>query len=212
MYSPELFHLLAQLSALKSNKQSGKMPQFRQGVRNGLVQKKAVWMKTRFLQKRFVKPQHSVAMYNNFFTYFFLHFFKLPAIILAKSLYKVVVSNELFKYEHQVLLYRTQFLRWYRWSFDFLFLSNFALTFSNMNFILPFYLMHIVKKYRQFKYAELFFNILRKLYFYKRNIRAIKVLITGPYNRHGRTRSRIFKIGDLALSQTQSCVMYDAIQ
>lgn len=159
-----------------------------------------------------VRPQHSVTMWNQFFTYFFLHFFKLQAVVLAKSLYKAVTANALFKHEHQVLLYRTRFLKWHRWAFDFLFLANFALTFSNMNFVLPFYLTHVVKKYNQFKHAEFFFNILRKLYFYKRNIRAIKVLINGPYNRHGRTHFRVFKIGDLALSQSQSCVMYDAIQ
>jgi aromatic ring-opening dioxygenase LigB subunit len=57
------------------------------------------------------RPQHSVTMCNNFFTYFFLHFFKQQAVVLAKSLYKTVTSNALFKHEHQVLLYRTRFLK-----------------------------------------------------------------------------------------------------
>ena len=136
----------------------------------------------------------------------------MQSVILAKSLYKVITANPHFKVEHQKLLYRTRYLRRYRWSFDFLFLINYALTFSNMNFVLPFYITHVVRKYTQFKYAAIFFNVLRKLYFLKRNIRAIKVLVNGPYNRHGRTHFRILKIGELALSQSQSCVLYDAIQ
>lgn len=222
MYSPELFVLLHQLKILKpwriqhrtwtvkKLKPKRKIMLFKSYLKSKRLKHKRVPL--RLITYTTTRPQQSILMCNNFFTYFFLHFFKQQSIILAKSIYKVMTANALFKYEHQVVLYRTRFLKWQRWSFDFLFLVNYALTFSNINFVLPFYLSHVVKKYEQFKHAELFFNILRKLYFYKRNIRSIKVLINGPYNRHGRTHARILKIGDLALSQSQSCVMYDAIQ
>lgn len=218
MYSPELFVLL---NGLQNPKVGGVKRRTLKMSKQVIAKKGAITGLKRFGWRRAYvravvhttsRPQHSVTMCNHIFTYFFLHFFQQQAVVLSKSLYKAVTANALFKYEHQALIYRTRFLKWHRWSFDFLFLANYALTFANMNFVLPFYLTHVVKKYRQFKYAELFFNILRKLYFYKRNIRAIKVLINGPYNRHGRTHFRVFKIGDLALSQSQSCVMYDAIQ
>lgn len=224
MYSPELFTLFRQLTDKSSKPIKGQ----RWGLKNKLIPtraaptvKKAPFIKKGRFARSYLKtapkfvtkrPQHSINLCTHLVTYFFLHFFRMQVNVLAKSLYKAVTSNALFKHEHQVLLYRTRFLKWYRWSFDFLFLANYALTFSNMNFLFPFYLTHIVKKYKQFPYAELFFNILRKLYFYKRNVRAIKVLINGPYNRHGRTHFRVLKIGDLALSQSQSCVMYDVIQ
>lgn len=219
MYSPELFTLFTELKPTKHQKIKSKKKAVKKVSKTRIVKAsfKAKRVGLRGPYPTLVtfstrRPQHSINMCNNFFTYFFLHFFKLQAIVLAKSLYKAVTANALFKYEHQVILYRTRFLKWYKWSFDFLFLANYSLTFSNLGFLLPFYLTHVVRKYKQFKYAELFFNILRKLYFYKRNIRAIKVLINGPYNRHGRTHFRVLKIGDLALSQSQSCVMYDAIQ
>lgn len=224
MHSPELFNLFLQLQKAQQGNKARAVVMSKNGrksalkafstvsFRKGSRIKPSPLKQLRANTVMTARPQSSVTMYNQFFTYFFLHFFKMQAIILAKSLYKAVTANALFKHEHQVLLYRTRFLKWHKWSFDFLFLANYALTFSNMNFVLPFYLTHVVRKYKQFKYAELFFNILRKLYFYKRNIRAIKVLINGPYNRHGRTHFRILRIGDLALSQSQSCVMYDAIQ
>jgi len=62
-------------------------------------------------QVSYKRPQHSVIMCNQFFTYFFLHFFKMQAVVLAKSLYKAVTANALFKHEHKVLLYRNRFLK-----------------------------------------------------------------------------------------------------
>ncbi len=157
-------------------------------------------------------PQSTLAVYNHFFTYFFLHFFKLQTQVLSQSIYKAVMVNALFQEEHLQILKRTKFIRWRRWGFDFLFLAHYALTFSNINFVLPFYISHVVRAYNQYKHAEIFFNILRHIYFFKRNIRAIKVLINGTYNRHGRTHFRIFKIGDLVYTRHNACIMYDAIQ
>lgn len=122
------------------------------------------------------------------------------------------MSNPHFKTEHQVLLFRTKYLKRYPWAFDFLFLLNYSLTFGNPGFVLPFYLAQVTRKYRQFKYAAMLFNTLRKFYFYKRNIRAIKILVNGTYNRHGRTHFKILRIGDLALADRNACIMYDAIQ
>lgn len=221
MYSPELFNLLQQLKVFKTRQIHYRSQSVKKQIFTTKIKVLKFAKKKRFQHKRgrvaisnfkTLRPQQSILMCNNFLTYFFLYFFKQQSLILTKSLYKIMTTNEIFKHEHQIILYRTRFLKWQRWSFDFLFLVNYAITFSNLNFVLPFYLTHVVRKYEQFKHAELFFNILRKLYFYKRNIRAIKVLINGPYNRHGRTHARILKIGDLAISQSQSCVIYDAIQ
>ena len=205
-YNPELFAALVKVKSLTRGFVKARRQQRR---RYG----------PRLLGKYYRRQQNAVVRtsvintsFNHFFTYFFLHFFKSQSVILAKSLYKVVTANPHFKVEHQTLLYRTRYLRRYRWSFDFLFLFNYALTFSNTNFVLPFFITHVVRKYKQLKYAKVFFNVLRKLYFLKRNIRAIKVLVNGPYNRHGRTHFSVLKIGELALSQSQSCVVYDAIQ
>ena len=57
------------------------------------------------------RPQQSVVIFNHFFSYFFLHFFKVQAVVLAKSLYKAAAANALFKHEHKSLLYRTRFLK-----------------------------------------------------------------------------------------------------
>lgn len=112
MYSPELFSLMSKLKALGPSKTetSGVRMKSRKGGRKGVTFKRRAWKKL----NRAVRPQHSVVMYNNFFTYFFLHFFKMPSLVLAKSLYKAVISNGLFKHEHRVLLHRTRFLKWYQ--------------------------------------------------------------------------------------------------
>jgi len=107
---------------------------------------------------------------------------------------------------------KIKFLQKNRWGFDFIFLLNYALTFSNTTFLLPYFLSQVVRQFKQLRHAKLLFNVLRQCYFYKRNICAIRVLINGPYNRHGRTHCKMFHIGNLAISNMHSCVMYDAVQ
>jgi hypothetical protein len=106
MYSPELFSLLQQLRTLKATKKRTQYVKVK-GSRKVFKRAKSANLVT-------LRPQQSVMMYNQFFTYFFLHFFKMQAIVLAKSLYKAVTANVLFKHEHQVLLYRTRFLKWHK--------------------------------------------------------------------------------------------------
>lgn len=117
MYSPELLNLFTQLQTNnrppRNRKQRPKSSRQQQKV---FLAKKGRFSRRQAVKTTFVttRPQHSVNMCNHFFTYFLLHFFKLQAIILAKSLYKAVTANALFKHEHQVLLYRTRFLKWHR--------------------------------------------------------------------------------------------------
>lgn len=118
MYSPELFNLLQQLRTLKMSK--SRMQRTKHTSNRAMKMAKNVTRNRRGFKKVATKknivlrPQYSVILYNQFFTYFFLHFFKMQAIILAKSLYKTVTTNALFKHEHQVLLYRTRFLKWHK--------------------------------------------------------------------------------------------------
>lgn len=124
MYSPEFFSLLQKVKVLKASSQRRKPAQFsshgKRMVKKFAQPLRQFKMKGRTFNRaktmvaRVVRPQHSVIMYNQFFTYFFLHFFKMQAIVLAKSLYKAVTANALFKHEHQVLLYRTRFLKWHK--------------------------------------------------------------------------------------------------
>lgn len=124
MYSPEFFSLLQKVKALKASSQRRKPAQFSSHGKRRVKKfakplhqfkmKGRTFNRAKTMVARVVRPQHSVVMYNQFFTYFFLHFFKMQAIVLAKSLYKAVTANALFKHEHQVLLYRTRFLKWHK--------------------------------------------------------------------------------------------------
>jgi len=113
MYSPELFSLFMELrggkkATLKVKRKAKLVKRVAKKVTKMPMRVRFIKTPTAYLTKR---PQHSVTMCNNFFSYFFLHFFKLQSVILAKSLYKAVTANALFKHEHQVLLYRTRFLK-----------------------------------------------------------------------------------------------------
>lgn len=120
MYSPELFLLFNELRSTKKAVVKRRSKQKRVFVTQNAMKQAAMKSNKVFGKRRVpasltvhstARPQHSVTMCNNFFTYFFLHFFKQQAVVLAKSLYKAVTANALFKHEHQVLLYRTRFLK-----------------------------------------------------------------------------------------------------
>lgn len=177
------------------------------------------WLKERIKRNKLIAKNFKQTLktrpcvsFNFFFTYFFLHFFKYSSIILYKSLYKLVLSNQPFKLEHSTLLYRTRYLQKTYWIYDLYFFINYALTFSNTTFIFPFFVYHLTTIFKQRKEIVNLFNILRVLYYYKRNIRGIKILVNGPYDRHGRSRHLILKIGDISLTEYKSYIMYDAIQ
>lgn len=150
--------------------------------------------------------------FNFFFTYFFLYFFKYSSIILYKSLYKIVFTNQLYKAEHSKLLYKTRYLQKSKWFYDLYFFLNYALTFTNTTFLFPYFVYHLTKCRKQKRVIIHLFNLLRKIYFFKRTIRGIKILINGPYDRHGRSRHLVLKIGDISLIEYRSYIMYDSIQ
>jgi len=151
--------------------------------------------------------------FNFFFTYFFLHFFKYDSIILSKSLYKIVFSGEcVFAFEFEELLGRTEYIHTSRWYYDILFFINYALTFANPTILFPFFVYHLTRTFYQTNILTEFFNTLRILYYYKLNIRGIKILINGPIDRHGRSRHLVLQIGDLGISEYTTQVIYDSIQ
>lgn len=162
--------------------------------------------------KKVVKQQLPSISFNFFFTYFFLHFFKYSSIILYKSLYKLVFANRLYKEEHSKLLYKTRYLQNTIWIYDVYFFMNYALTFVNTTFLFPFFVYHLTEMYKQKRTIIHLFNLLRALYYYKLNIRGIKILVSGPFDRHGRSRYLVLKIGDISLTEYRSYIMYDSIQ
>jgi hypothetical protein len=89
---------------------------------------------------------------------------------------------------------------------------NYALTYANTTFLFPFFVYHLTEKYKQKRTIISLFNLLRVLYYYKLNIRGIKILVNGPYDRHGRSRHLVLKIGDISLTEYRSYIMYDSIQ
>jgi len=150
--------------------------------------------------------------FNFFFLYFFWHFFKQRAVILYKSMYKFLLSNKSFVFEHKILMRRLKYLKQYDWSFDFLFLFHYAINLGNFDFIFPFFLYQIKISYKQRPFLTIIFIILRTLYYLKTHIRGIRVIVHGPYDRHGRSRTLLFRIGDLAYTSYSSFILYDLIQ
>ena len=168
--------------------------------------------KSKVVTKGLVKRSIPTMSFNFFFTYFFLHFFKYSSVILYKSLYKMVFANRIYKDEHSKLLYKTRYLQNSLWVYDIYFFMNYALTYANTTFLFPFFVYHLTEKYKQKRTIISLFNLLRVLYYYKLNIRGIKILVNGPYDRHGRSRHLVLKIGDISLTEYRSYIMYDSIQ
>jgi hypothetical protein len=150
--------------------------------------------------------------FNFFFIYFFLYFFQVRSLVLYKSMYKYLLSNKSFKREHRFLLKRLKYLRKYSWSFDFLFLFHYSINFANFDFVLPFFIYHLKNFYKQRPFLNVFFNVIKAFYYLKTHIRGVKVLVHGPYDRHGRSRTLLFRVGDVSFTSYNSFIMYDLMQ
>jgi hypothetical protein len=71
---------------------------------------------------------------------------------------------------------------------------------------------NIKNSYKQRPFITVFFNVAKTFYYLKTNIRGIKILVHGPYDRHGRSRSLILRIGDVSFISYDSFILYDIIQ
>lgn len=155
----------------------------------------------------FVQPT-----YTMFFSVFFLHFLNMRSFSLYKSLYKYLTVNKYFRIELNTMLRQTQYLQRKRWSFDFLFFVNFALTFASTNFLIPFFIYHVKSAFEQKKFYYMLIHALRFIFLYKLNIKGIKLTLKGPFERHGRSRVFVSKLGHIACMTYSSFVIYDSIQ
>ena len=79
-------------------------------------------------------------------------------------------------------------------------------------FVLPFFIYHIKNSYKQRPFITVFFNILKTFYYLKTHIRGIRVLVHGPYDRHGRSRTLLFRLGNVSFISYDSFIFYDLIQ
>jgi hypothetical protein len=127
-------------------------------------------------------------------------------------LYKYLISNRFFKAEHTLVLKRMGYIQEYNWAFDFLFLFHSAINFINFDFILPFFIYQVKRSYKQRPFLNILFNLLKFLYYIKTNIYGIKVLVHGPYDRHGRSRTILFRLGTVSLTSYNSFILYDTAQ
>lgn len=155
---------------------------------------------------------NNLISYKFFFNYFFLHFFKHNSLLLIKSLYKNFFLNKALQAEHFFLLYKARYILRYKWSKDFFFFIHYGLVFRNSNFILPILVQHLAPEWYHLSGLKLFFNILRRIFYYKTEIRGIRLLVTGVFDQHGRTRWRLFTLGFMRFIEEDMELYYDAIQ
>jgi hypothetical protein len=127
-------------------------------------------------------------------------------------LYKYLCLNSFFKAEQRLLFAKTRYLQQQKWSFVFLFLVNYTVTFANTNFLLPFFIYHVKAAYKQLGFIYALLNSLRVMYFLKANIRGIKVLVHGTFDRHGRSQTFVKRLGSIAYLEYRAFILYDSIQ
>lgn len=86
-------------------------------------------------------------------------------VILFKPFLKVMYQQRMFKSELKKITRRYFILFRNKWSFDFIFLLNSAITLSNFNLFTPFFLMHILfTRHRITRYLANFLEILERLF------------------------------------------------
>lgn len=85
-------------------------------------------------------------------------------------------------------------------------------TFADSLILLPFYIFHIKTEYKQQKRINHFFYILNFWYNTKENFKGVKIIVHGPFNRHGRTQIFLWSAGTLVFTRYDSLFLYDTIQ
>jgi len=133
-------------------------------------------------------------------------------VILFKSLYKTFYSVKLLKDEQNILFEQVKYVQQMLWGFDFTFFFHYMVTFADSLILLPFYIFHIKTEYKQQKRINHFFYILNFWYNTKENFKGVKIIVHGPFNRHGRTQIFLWSAGTLVFTRYDSLFLYDTIQ
>ena len=160
--------------------------------------------------------RHRAVRQTHQFQFFLLafcgRFLQSQTILLYQSLFKWVCSSHAFKQEHRILMKQCKYMFKLHWSFDFIFFANYAVTFANFDFFLVHLLYSVKLNFKQTPASTILFYVLNLFYVLRYNIRGIRLLASGPVDRHGRTRQVNFKVGDVGVISYSAFVIYDAIQ
>ena len=152
--------------------------------------------------------------FNFFFTYYFAFFFRCQTNLLYKSIYKYLFNHQLLRQEYAILSKRSKYLRKRnKWAFDFLFFLQYSVTFANTLFLWPFLVYHIKRTFKRHGATmQIIINVLRTIFFLKPYFKGFKIMIKGPFDRHGRSRKLLLHLGHMGFSKYMSHpILYDMI-
>ena len=157
---------------------------------------------------------HNKKIYNNkqvfIFTYLLSFIFK-PQIYLFKSIYlfqKLPVIKDTFKMLIQHTKYLLQKPNYFQYLIAITLIYKIALT-SYFLTLLAYYLQ---SSYKHKKHIFDVKQLLLKNYCLNPQIQGVKLIIKGPFERHGRTQTFVQRIGKIkSFNNYDNCFLYDKI-
>lgn len=133
--------------------------------------------------------------------------------MLFKSLFKSIITGKAYKKETRAVVRRMRFIKnKVKWWLDFSFLLNFSMTYSMNNLWYPLVLASLYTEKSHAHLIEKLFETLKTYYYLKITIKAMRISMTGTFDRHGRTQHKIFQLGEFELSNDKTFVVYDSLQ
>jgi hypothetical protein len=163
--------------------------------------------KVKYTGTKYAPNEKNFSFIYYYYTILCYKLFSTHLLLVRKNL---LYTGHKTLYQVKKLYKKIRFLRNKLALYDMLFLSNIVVTHASIFFILNYIGWQIHRKSFHTGFLKYFFIIFRLLFYTSGIIYGIKAVLSGPYNRHSRTKALIWKIGhDLKNNTSLKKTMYD---
>jgi hypothetical protein len=173
-----------------------------------------------FKSFKYVKAKKHLIMFNApivelhfhfFFNVVFLYYFSKMVVVLAKSLYRLLLQNETYTDSFEDALYNNRYLLGPAWTFDLLVAFHYTFIFSDTCFLFPLLVRHLLRRKKHTHLILDFVRLMHYFYLTKSFIDGVCLFLKGTYNKHSRTKNEVYDYGKMSLVNPNSPLIYDAI-
>jgi len=117
-------------------------------------------------------------------------------LCLIKPLYAALIGASLVSNSQlKISVIRTQYLIYKPYFFDFLLTILLICNYALSTYFLILLTWHLQRQFKHKKHIWIILTFLKNFYFLKPQILGIKLLIKGPFDKHGRTRTFLKQVG-----------------
>jgi len=139
--------------------------------------------------------------------------FNIKSCVVAKPYYRFIKNR---KYFYKKLIPSLKYLwkpGYNSWVIDFIVLTYIGLLNKSLDYIILYWKWNFIKYRRHTNFIELFIKIIKRIYKWRKSkLLSIRIVASGPFNRHSRTKAFIWSVGNKIQGNSYNKhILYDSI-